>query len=196
MSGIESTCYHGAINPKDVPNPTMKAKVVGTNTASVALTSSTSASNLTYFRRYLDWNRLTFEYHAKDSQIRAFDSNKGEKITKNITTTRTELNLTSLYGCAPQTWCISCAPFESNGSIYNLLQTALSATIINETRADIPRLIIVNTGSVRFDLPEGPFTYDDSFIVSPFTDGFQYLPSVPYGTANVRGSVYHDGTSY
>lgn len=69
--------------------------------------------------------------------------------------TRTELNLTSLYGCAPQTWCISCAPYLSSSSIFSLLQTALSAVITTEERAEIPRLIILNTGSVRFDLPEG-----------------------------------------
>lgn len=188
MSGIASKSYHGAINPKGVANPTMKAKKVGTSTASAGLASSTSASNLTYSRRYLDWNRLTFEYHAKDSQIKSFDTKKGVKVTQNITDIRSELNLTSLYGCAPQTWCISCAPFESEGSIYSLLQTALSATIKTDARADIPRVIILNTGSIRFDLPQGPFTYDDSFIVSPFTDGFQYLPDVPYGIANVRNS--------
>ena len=31
---------------------------------------------------------------------------------------------------------------------------------------------------------EGPFTYDDSFIVSPFTDKFQYIANVPYSTAS------------
>ena len=34
-----------------------------------------------------------------------------------------------------------------------------------------------------FDLVKGPFTFDDSFIVSPFTDGFQFIHSVPYDTA-------------
>jgi hypothetical protein len=29
-------------------------------------------------------------------------------------------------------------------------------------------------------LVEGPFTLDDSYIVSPFTDTFQYIPDVPY----------------
>lgn len=185
MSGIQSKHYKGKHNPKGVPNPTMVAKNVGTTTASVSLASSTTASNLTYFRRYLDWNRLSFEYHAAGSQVKTFDTSKGLSVTKNITETRYELNLTSLYGCAPASWCISCAPFLSNGSIFSLLQTALSATIKTPAREDIPRLIILNTGSVRFDLPEGPFTYDDSFIVSPFADGFQYIPDVPYSIASV-----------
>jgi hypothetical protein len=49
----------------------------------------------------------------------------------------------------------------------------------------VPRLILLNTGSVRFDLPKGPFTFDDSFIVSPFTDAFEYIPDVPYSAAKV-----------
>jgi len=38
--------------------------------------------------------------------------------------------------------------------------------------------------SIRFDLVKGPFTFDDSFIVSPFKDAFQYLQGVPYTTAS------------
>lgn len=83
MSGLP---YKNVTNPSGVPNPTMKAKKVNTtNTASVSLTTSTSASNITYFRRYLDWNRLTFEYHAAGSQIKSFDTAKGLNITQNIT---------------------------------------------------------------------------------------------------------------
>jgi hypothetical protein len=50
-------------------------------------------------------------------------------------------------------------------------------------RDRIPRYIIINTGSIRFDLVKGPFTYDDSFIVSPFDDAFQFIASVPYDMA-------------
>ena len=184
MSGLNSSTYRGCANPAGVPNPTTPAKKVnGSSTASAALTTSTTSSSLLYSRRYLDWNRLTFEYHARGSQVSTFDTARGVAVTQNITNTRHELNLTALYGCAPQTYCISCAPFLSNGSIYTVLTQALSATVINKTRATVPRLIILNTGSVRFDLVKGPFTYDDSFIVSPFTDAFQYIANVPYESA-------------
>jgi len=58
----------------------------------------------------------------------------------------------------------------------------------------------VNTGSIRFDLVKGPFTYDDSFIVSPFNDAFQYIASVPYKYAknviyNLNGAVLPDKRS-
>ncbi|THX59766.1 calcineurin-like phosphoesterase [Aureobasidium pullulans] len=184
MSGIESSHYRGKVNPKGVPNPTMKAKKLSTASASASIASSTGSSNMTFFRRYLDWNRMTFEYHAEGSQTKAFDTTKGLAVSENITATRKELNLTSVYGCAPQTWCLSCAPFMSEGSIYSLLARALSATIITEDRASKPRLIITNSGHIRFDLAEGAFDYDSSFIVSPFTDAFNYLPDVPYHLAS------------
>ncbi|KAL8665355.1 MAG: hypothetical protein Q9202_002247 [Teloschistes flavicans] len=182
MSGINSSTFHGNQKPRGVPNPTQKAvKVVnGTITGN----ASTSTSNLVYSRRYLDWNRLTFEYHATGSQESTFDYHSGERVTAEITKDRKQLNLTALYGCAPESYCQSCKPFMAEGNIFKLLSTALAATVVNESRALIPRLIIINTGSIRFDLVKGPFTFDDSFIVSPFDDAFQFIPNVPYTLAS------------
>ncbi|TVY17093.1 Secreted protein [Lachnellula arida] len=171
MSGINSSTFNGNIKPRGVPNPTRKA-------------TNTSTSGLVYSRRYLDWNRLTFEYHATNSQDSTFDYHSGLRVSGDITDVRKKLNLTSLYGCAPATYCQSCQPFESSGNIFSLVSTALGATVINSSRSSIPRYIILNTGSIRFDLVKGPFTYDDSFIVSPFTDAFQYIANVPYDMAH------------
>jgi hypothetical protein len=187
MSGVKSSTGKAKGNPKDVPNPTRSAIApvkTGTASASAHLPTSTSNSTLRYARRYLDWNRNTFAYHAEGSQpFSKFDESKGVSVTHEITADRAKLNLTNLYGCAPQTYCQYCKPFGAEGNIFGLLQTALATVVVNETRKDIPRLIIINTGSVRFDLAKGPFTYDDSFIVSPFHDAFQYIPNVPYEQA-------------
>ncbi|KAF1931806.1 uncharacterized protein M421DRAFT_417555 [Didymella exigua CBS 183.55] len=187
MSGLNSTAKKVKKNPKGVPNPTriaVPARSTGTASANASISTSTSPSNLRYARRYLDWNRQTFAYHAKGSQdMNAFGTPKGAAVSSEITADRAKLNLTSVYGCAPQTYCQYCKPFGTDGNIFQLLQTALSTVVVNETRKDTPRLIIINTGSIRFDLPKGPFTYDDSFIVSPFSDAFQFLPDVPYAQA-------------
>lgn len=90
-------------------------------------------------------------------QDNTFDLDKGLEVTADIRYERIALDLASLYGCAPQTWCISCTPLGSPGNIYSLLETALATVIVNESRADVSRLIIINTGSVRFDLVERPF---------------------------------------
>lgn len=119
---------------------------------------SSASSDMVYSRRYLDWNRLTFAYHATGSQDRTFDSYRGKKVSHEITNARKTLNLTTLYGCAPKTYCQYCKPYGADGNIFGLLETALGLIVINQERADTPRIIIINTGSIRFDLVEGPFT--------------------------------------
>lgn len=179
MSGFSSnnSGFTGTSAPEGVPNPTRKA-------------TNTSTAPWTYSRRYLDWNRLTFEYHASGSQINyttndaAFDTPLGLNTTDLITDIRDQLNLSTLLGCSPQLWCQSCAEFNSSGSIYSLLTEAMSAVVVNENRTDKARVSVINTGSVRFDLHKGPFLYDDAFIVSPFNDIFVYIPDVPYSVAS------------
>ena len=189
IDGIPSKTYKGTKNPKGVPLPTHPAVKVNTTSPP---TPPPAFANLTYARRYLDWNRLTFAFHAEGSQSKSFDIKKGIATTKEITSLRQKENITALYGCAPQTWCLNCAPFGSPNSIYTVLSQALAATVINQTRSTVPRLIILNTGSVRFDLIKGPFTVDDSFIVNPFSDAFQFIPDVPYANAKqVLGILNH-----
>ncbi|KAF3763857.1 hypothetical protein M406DRAFT_279968 [Cryphonectria parasitica EP155] len=203
MSGFtaNNSAYTGTAAPEGVPHPARKA-------------TNTSTSPWTYARRYLDWNRLTFEYHASGSQTTtglanytadpaAFEIQRGINTTDQIYDYRLSLNLTAQLGCSPQLWCQSCAEFNSSGSIYSLLSEALSAAVVNETRSDKARVNIINTGSVRFDLHKGPFLWDDAYIVSPFDDIFVYIPDVPYSLAsgaldyiNTYGTVYkRDSTS-
>lgn len=56
-------------------------------------------------RRYLDWNRLTFAYHATGSQ-NILNTPEGLNVTKGITESRNSLNFTFVHGCARQTYCI------------------------------------------------------------------------------------------
>ncbi|KAI1452001.1 Metallo-dependent phosphatase-like protein [Annulohypoxylon moriforme] len=174
MSGFDNknSGYHGIVpGPAGVPNPTRKAE-------------QNSTSPFVYSRRYLDWNRRTFEYHAATWYDKNFDYNNGLAVTAEITKYRNQLNLTDVYGCAPQDYCMTCAPLNSSANIFPMLSEALSEAVVNESRKDIPRYILANTGSVRFDLYKGPFTYDDQFIVSPFLDHFLYIPEVPYSVAS------------
>ncbi|KAF4637576.1 hypothetical protein G7Y89_g499 [Cudoniella acicularis] len=167
MSGIKSKTYTGEVKPRGVPNLNRKA-------------TSTSKSNLVYSRRYMDWNRKTLEYHATNSQAKTFDTRKGLGVTGDITDDQKALNLSMLYGCAPITYCQSCFPWDIPGNIASLLQISLAAIVVNPSRSTIPRSVIISTGSIRFDLVKGPFTYDDSFIVSPYTDNFLFILNVPY----------------
>ncbi|KAI1473468.1 Metallo-dependent phosphatase-like protein [Daldinia eschscholtzii] len=173
MSGFDSknSGFSGSLpGPTGVPNPTRKA-------------TQNSTSPFVYSRRYLDWNRRTFEYHASTWYNKSFDYPSGLNVTEDITRDRKQLNLTDVYGCVPQDYCLTCVPFNTSGSIFPLLSDALAVGVVNESRKDIPRYIIANTGSIRFDMYKGPFTYDDQFIVSPFRDIFLYIPGVTYALA-------------
>ena len=76
------------------------------------------------------------------------------------------------------TYCLSCVPATGKSSLNTLFTTALTTTVLDPARASNPRVIIVNTGALRFDLFRGAFTADDAFIVAPFADEFLYLPNV------------------
>ena len=55
---------------------------------------------------------------------------------------------------------------------------------VNNSRANIPNLMITNSGSQRFDLYAGPFTKNDQLTSSPFTDSFLYIPNVTVSVAS------------
>ncbi|KAM0515744.1 hypothetical protein ACHAPE_005823 [Trichoderma viride] len=172
MSGFNSSNsgFTGPKNPKGVANPSRPAR-------------PGAKSPFVYSRRYLDWNRQTFFYHTKQTE-KTFDQAFGLNVTSEITKVREELKLGQVFGCAPQTWCISCVPFDNPSNIYpGVIVPAASTIVVNKAREQKSRIIIGNTRGVRFDLYKGPFTYDDSIIVSFYRDVFLYIPDVPYALA-------------
>ncbi|ODH47650.1 hypothetical protein GX48_06267 [Paracoccidioides brasiliensis] len=181
MSGIKSSTFKGSEKPRGVPNPSRKA--IANETASTRMPQSCDRArdkDILYSRRYLDWNRLTFAFHAVGSQDPKLDSKLGKWVTGDITEFRKAQNLSVVIACVPQTYCVTCKPFGDEGNIFTLAERALAATVINQSRANIPRLILMNTGNIRYDLVKGPFTLDDSYTVSPYQNTFQFISDVPY----------------
>jgi hypothetical protein len=208
MSNIQSKTSKAANFPIGVPHPSQRAIAVNHNpsqqsreVAAVVDRNETCGDSISqrsgigascsrkplYSRRYLDWNRLTFSYHAKGSQDTTFDTSKGTEITEHITQERQKLKLDKLIACAPQTWCKMCKKFGDPGSVYTLVKQALAKVVISKdrNRKAQSRIIIFNRGGIRSDLIKGPFTLDDAFIVSPFPNPFYYIPDVPYDIAMV-----------
>jgi len=54
---------------------------------------------------------------------------------------------------------------------------------VNNTRADVPKIIIINTGSQRFDIYSGSFNRNDQWIVSDYASYFQYIADIPFSAA-------------
>ncbi|KIM77791.1 hypothetical protein PILCRDRAFT_825024 [Piloderma croceum F 1598] len=153
---------------------------------SAKLDKKGNTGNITFSRRYLDTNAVTYEYHTGTSS-RTFDTSLGKSITQGLNKLAQTFDLGSLFGIAPQDYFLSRAPYPSNNSVLTLLaQEVLPVSLaINNSRSSIPNVILTNSGSLRFDLYSGNFTKNDQLTVSPFTDAFLYIPNVTAGVVNM-----------
>jgi len=151
---------------------------------SVNLTAPDVRGNLSFGRRYLDANRVTYEYHTSRSD-RVFDTAQGKSITKGLQGLWERFNLSYVYGNAPQDFTLTRFPYPSNASILSeLIDKALPYVLaLNNTRANIPNIIIVGAGSQRFDIFAGQFDRNDQLTSSPFKDSFLYIPNVKVSVA-------------
>ncbi|OLL22886.1 Secreted protein, partial [Neolecta irregularis DAH-3] len=117
-----------------------------------------------------------------------------EKISNQVTQIRHELDLTSTFGCSPRDYYLSRAPYDDKASFPCLIiQDVIPSVILQDARRSNPRIFLMNSGQLRFDVFKGPFTDDDSFIEAPFQNTFQFLPSVPYHIAKYTLSILNTG---
>lgn len=171
MNGIESKTYTGAKQPVGVPHPPThaKPKIHDSNLYDAFDTKKwqdSLESSVLYARRYLDFNRETFQFHTDTVEnAKAFDTKERSDLSSTITSLREKYNLGHYYGCAPRSYSISCRPQGDEGNIYTLVEDALGKIVQSKTRSKIPRLILSNRNSIRYDLAQGPYTLDDAYIV-------------------------------
>jgi hypothetical protein len=143
----------------------------------------TGTAAMTFSRRYIDGNLLGY-YHHTGLNESTFPTEHGKNVSLYIQKARKELSLDHTFGCAPQDLWLNRADYPSNNSILTWLEEqVLPDQVQGEDRADIPRIAIINTGSMRFDIFKGAFTKDTTFIVSPFNSRFKYIKDVPYKVA-------------
>ncbi|KAJ0384255.1 hypothetical protein COL922a_008766 [Colletotrichum nupharicola] len=156
---------------------------------------------VSFTRKYIDNNLYGLHHHTGLNET-TFPTDHGRNVSAIITKARKALDLDYKYGCAPKDLWMNRVEYPSDDSIYTWLEKeVLPAVIHNKDRKDVPRLAIVNTGGIRFDIFKGAFTKDSTFIVSPFTSGFKYIPDVPYGVAkrvldllNQAGKIFEADT--
>ncbi|SJL03469.1 related to 5^ nucleotidase [Armillaria ostoyae] len=151
---------------------------------SVKLDAPSKSQNLTFSRRYLDPNRVTYEYHTQESQS-SFDTKKGQEITAGLNQLFVDYDLNFTFGTAPHDFSISRAPYPSNDSQLSLFAELATpyAISVNNSRADILNYLLINSGGQRFDIYAGPFTKNDQFTIEPYTNTFFYVPEVPLSVA-------------
>ncbi|KAL2355207.1 Metallo-dependent phosphatase-like protein [Cryomyces antarcticus] len=141
-------------------------------------------ANPSFSRRYIDNNLYSMRHHSSKNDT-TFATPLGLNVSSSIASARKTLNLDKTFGCAPHDYWLNRAPYPSNDSILTWLENEVLPDFITKSSTDeaTPAYIITNTGAMRFDIFKGPFTIDTTFLVSPFTSGFRYLPSVPYEKA-------------
>ncbi|KAI9904002.1 hypothetical protein N3K66_000531 [Trichothecium roseum] len=150
-------------------------------------------SSPTFTRKYID-NNLYGMYHHTGLNATTFPTEHGKNVSQMIDDARQALDLDHKFGCAPQNYWMARAKYPSKDSIYSLLEDqVLPDVVVNEERKDKPRVAIVNSGGIRFDIFKGPFTKDSTFIVSPFTSGFKYIPDVPFSVAKRLEKLLNSG---
>ncbi|KAF2115888.1 Metallo-dependent phosphatase-like protein [Lophiotrema nucula] len=143
-------------------------------------------SKLKFSRLYLDNNLFSLHHHSGKNDT-TFPTERGQNVSKHIDEARISLGLTERYGCAPRDLWVNRRPYPHKESIFTWLEKEVlpdqvyqSARVKNGSKA----LVITNTGGVRFDIFQGPFTKDTTYLVSPFTSGLRYLKDVPYKSAS------------
>ncbi|KAI0803616.1 ser/Thr protein phosphatase family [Xylaria sp. FL0064] len=141
------------------------------------------AADVTFKRRYIDNNVLGLQYHAGVDE-KDFLTPHGRNVSDMIASARKALNLDNKIGCSPKDLWMTRAKYPSDASIFSWLEhEVVPDNVVNKERADKPRLTIVNTGAIRFDIFKGAFTKDSTYLISPFTSKFNYIPDVPYDVA-------------
>ncbi|KAI0395613.1 Metallo-dependent phosphatase-like protein [Xylariaceae sp. FL0594] len=150
-------------------------------------------ADVAFKRRYIDNNILGLQYHA-DVDKEDFDTPHGYNVSNMIAEARKTMDLDHKIGCSPRDLWMTRAKYPSEASIYTWLEKdVLPAAITNSDRVDKPRMIILNTGAIRFDIFKGAFTKDSTFLVSPFTSRFNYVPDVPYNIAKKVLQLLNNG---
>ncbi|CAD6904547.1 unnamed protein product [Tilletia controversa] len=148
-----------------------------------ATPSATTAGITGFSRSYIDANRRNYAFHAGLSSPAKLDTIKGKLISAQMEQVADRWNLSAVFGVAPQDYYLNRVPVTDDHALLNLLGNQVLPTVIstsNPARANVPNLVLANSGSQRFDLYAGNFSKNDKYIVSPFLDAFLYLQDVEY----------------
>ncbi|TKY90835.1 hypothetical protein EX895_000833 [Sporisorium graminicola] len=139
-----------------------------------------------FTRRYIDSNPRNFAHHLKLSSTRELATKKGSFIRFIMDAISEAWSLSRLHGVVPQDYYLDRVPYGDNSSLLSLLADRVLPKVVRpseKSRQDKQSLVLINSGSQRFDVYSGPFTRNDQYIVSPFKDRFLYMADVPWGVA-------------
>ena len=139
-----------------------------------------------FTRRYIDSNPRNFAHHLALRNTRELATKKGSFIRFIMDAISEAWTLSRLHGVVPQDYYLDRVPYGDNSSLLSLLADQVLPKVVRpseKSRQDRKSLVLINSGSQRFDVYSGPFTRNDQYVVSPFKDRFLYMADVPWGVA-------------
>lgn len=118
-----------------------------------------------FSRSYIDFNRESFAFHSGTSH----KTEAGEKVSADLKSLRDRLGLDSpQLGTVHNNYYMDYVPIDHPHSIFRLLTEKVLPTLTRKMNDEGSRIIIINTGSIRYDMYKGPYTLDTRYTVSPF----------------------------
>ncbi|CCH42554.1 putative secreted protein [Wickerhamomyces ciferrii] len=130
-----------------------------------------------FTRKYIDFNRESFIHHSFKSKSN-FDTDEGLEVSRLIKDTRKKLNLTFSFGYVPKNYMLNEHQYGHPTNLYTFLNSSILPTLENTIDRDVTktnRIILINSGSIRYDLYKGNFTTDTQFTISPFENSWNFI---------------------
>lgn len=135
--------------------------------------SNVSAKPPTFARRYIDANPRNYAYHAGLAHAGHLSTARGRFVRATMDAIARAWNLTDLYGIVPRDYYLDRVPYGDPSAVLTLMTEQILPDVVRPAHprhADTPNLIIINSGSQRFDVFAGPFTKNDQCTCCAETD--------------------------
>lgn len=151
----------------------------------------TDSAEEAFHRRYIDFNLDSFLHHTRRNK-KEFDTKQGTKVSALLAETREDLGLERVIGTVNTSYYMDYVPMDHPKSLFRFLSEEVLPTLPYAPESNEERVIIINSGSVRYDLYKGPYTIDTEYIVSPFRNDWVHL-ALPKSVANKVAGVLNRG---
>ncbi|KAK3709825.1 hypothetical protein LTR37_010653 [Vermiconidia calcicola] len=139
----------------------------------------------TYKRMYVDNNLYSLQHHT-GTNASTFDTDRGRNVSNAIADARKALELDKPFGCAPQDYWLYRTQYPSKDSLLSLVEEHIlpETFAAHANDSSSPAIVMTNSGALRFDIFQGPFTIDSTYALCPFTSTFRMIRNVPYDAAS------------
>ncbi|THU98402.1 hypothetical protein K435DRAFT_720800 [Dendrothele bispora CBS 962.96] len=150
--------------------------------------NASSSDPISFSRRYLDTNRLTYQFHDGTSDSNSTSSSHHLlQIIQGLDALSVRFKLSFQFGVAPEDYTVNQVAYpSSNKQVFSSSwapKSFLSFPLtIEGTNITVPPFsMLTKSDSLRFDIYAEPFMKNDQLTASPFADAFNHIAGVELG---------------